>query len=119
MTGSLVGFPGRLLLAFLHPQRAAPRRRLLLTHTSRKVPAIADVVLEDDRLVELDAAGRITWELARWRPHTDFHLTPLRSMRSARAVLRSATTGSRRTPRPMSGQTSGSMPSNAASIRKT
>lgn len=39
-------------------------RRLLLTHTTLTNPAIADKVLEDDRLVELDETGRILWQ---WR----------------------------------------------------
>lgn len=39
-------------------------RRLLLTHTSLTNAAIADHLLEDDRLVELDEAGRVLWQ---WR----------------------------------------------------
>lgn len=37
---------------------------LLLTHTSHSDPAIADVALDDDRLVELDPQGRVAWQ---WR----------------------------------------------------
>jgi len=43
---------------------AGPGRRLVLTHTSRKLPEIAGFTLEDDRLIELDASGKVTWE---WR----------------------------------------------------
>ena len=39
-------------------------RTLLLAHTSRSGPAVASVLLEDDRLVEIDAAGNVTWD---WR----------------------------------------------------
>jgi hypothetical protein len=37
---------------------------LLLTHTNHDNPAVADVTLEDDRLIEIDQAGNIVWE---WR----------------------------------------------------
>lgn len=43
---------------------ASDGRKLLLTHTSHADPAVASVLLEDDRLLELDAAGKATWE---WR----------------------------------------------------
>ena len=49
---------------------------LLLTHTSHTDPAIADVMIDDDRLIELDAAGEVAWE---WRAgdHVgEFGLTP-------------------------------------------
>lgn len=49
---------------------------LLLTHTSHTDPAIADVMIDDDRLIELDAAGKVAWE---WRAadHVgEFGLTP-------------------------------------------
>jgi len=35
---------------------------LLLTHTDRMQPNVADVMLEDDRLIELSPDGRIAWE---------------------------------------------------------
>jgi len=43
---------------------------LILTHTNHVVPAVADVVLEDDRLIEVGPDGRIQWE---WTagPHID------------------------------------------------
>ena len=43
---------------------ASGGRTLLLTHTSRSLPDVAGVELEDDRLIELDAAGGIAWQ---WR----------------------------------------------------
>ncbi len=53
---------------------------LLLTHASRIDPAIADVMIDDDRLIELDPAGKVAWE---WRAgdHVgEFRLTaPMRS----------------------------------------
>ncbi|WP_169053634.1 aryl-sulfate sulfotransferase [Alteraurantiacibacter aquimixticola] len=39
-------------------------RKLLLTHTSLSNEAIADIVLEDDRIIELDAEDNIVWD---WR----------------------------------------------------
>lgn len=57
--------------------------RLLLTHSAHIDPAIAAVDLDDDKLVELDPDGRVTWE---WRvgDHIDdFHFTP-----AARAAIR-------------------------------
>lgn len=50
--------------------------KLLLTHSQHKDLAIADVGLDDDRLIELDAAGKVTWQ---WRvgDHIDeFGFTP-------------------------------------------
>lgn len=44
-------------------------KTLLLTHTSHTDPAIADVELEDDRIVEVDENGVITWE---WRAADHF-----------------------------------------------
>jgi hypothetical protein len=43
---------------------ASDARNLLLTHTSHADPAVAGVLLEDDRLIEVDAAGKLTWQ---WR----------------------------------------------------
>ncbi len=37
-------------------------KTLILTHTSHKVPAVADVTLEDDRLIEVSWDGKIVWE---------------------------------------------------------
>src|SRR5690606_19159248 len=37
---------------------------LLLTHTTVENPAVADMVLEDDRLIEVDHNGEILWD---WR----------------------------------------------------
>lgn len=39
-------------------------KTLLLAHTSHRDPAVAGVLLEDDRLLEVDAAGVVTWA---WR----------------------------------------------------
>ena len=43
---------------------STPRRTLVLAHTTREVPSIAPGTLEEDRLIELDDAGNITWD---WR----------------------------------------------------
>ena len=50
--------------------------KLLLTHSAHTDPGIAEVGLEDDKLVELDPQGKVTWQ---WRvgDHIDdFHFTP-------------------------------------------
>jgi hypothetical protein len=39
-------------------------KTLLLTHTSRRQAGVAPVLLEDDRLIEIDARGNVTWD---WR----------------------------------------------------
>lgn len=44
--------------------RARGGTTLVLAHTSHAEPAVANVLLEDDRLIEIDATGKITWE---WR----------------------------------------------------
>jgi hypothetical protein len=57
-------------------------RMLTLTHSSDSNSAVASVLLEDDRLIEIGANGQVTWE---WRAanHVDaFGLTP-----AARAAI--------------------------------
>ena len=44
--------------------KPADGKTLLLTHTSHSDPSVAPALLEDDRLVEIDAAGQVTWQ---WR----------------------------------------------------
>ena len=39
-----------------------PRTTLILTHANRKQPKVADVLLEDDRLIEISPKGDIVWE---------------------------------------------------------
>lgn len=61
---------------------------LVLTHTNYTNPAIADVVLEDDRLVELAPSGEVLWE---WRAgdHIDqfkFDAEELAAIKSAPGV---------------------------------
>jgi hypothetical protein len=41
---------------------ATGAKTLILTHVSRRVPDIADVMLEDDRLIEVTPDGKIDWE---------------------------------------------------------
>ncbi len=59
----LAGFPAGYHSPSFMPV-ASDVRRLLLTHTSHADPAIASVLLEDDRLIEVDASGAISWQ---WR----------------------------------------------------
>jgi outer membrane protein assembly factor BamB len=56
---------------------------LLLTHVRRSDPAIADVVLDDDRLVELDPAGKVAWSWNAGEHIDEFGFTP-----AARAAIR-------------------------------
>lgn len=58
-------------------------RVLMLTHTSHSDPAIADVVLDDDRIVERDASGKITWG---WRASD--HIAEFGFTDAARAAIR-------------------------------
>jgi hypothetical protein len=56
-------FPG----GYYSPQLAFSRqgsKALLLTHTSHRDSGVANVLLEDDRLIEIDRDGTIGWE---WR----------------------------------------------------
>ena len=57
------GFPAGYYSPETTP-KPADGKTLLLTHTSHSDPAVAAALLEDDRLLEIDAAGKVTWE---WR----------------------------------------------------
>jgi hypothetical protein len=41
---------------------SGPRTTLILSHADRMQPKVADVMLGDDRLIEVNAQGEITWE---------------------------------------------------------
>jgi hypothetical protein len=56
---------------------------LLLTHSTHADPRIADGVLDDDRLIELDAKGNVTWQ---WRAGD--HIAELGLTPPARAAIR-------------------------------
>jgi outer membrane protein assembly factor BamB len=56
---------------------------LLLTHARRSDPAIADVALDDDKLIELDPAGRVVWSWQAGDHVAEFGLTT-----AARAAIR-------------------------------
>jgi hypothetical protein len=56
---------------------------LLLTHSSHTDPAIADVGLDDDKLIELDPKGKVTWQWRAGDHIDDFGFTP-----AARAAIR-------------------------------
>jgi len=75
-------FPGGTYSPQFTPGLAGAMR-LLLTHSAHSDPAIADVTLDDDKLIELDPQGRVTWQ---WRvgDHIDdFGFTP-----AARVAIR-------------------------------
>ncbi|MXO60512.1 thioredoxin [Altererythrobacter salegens] len=58
-------------------------RKLLLTHESAKNPAIADVILDDDRLIVLGPDGKLEWE---WQASK--HIDALGFGAPARAAIR-------------------------------
>lgn len=62
---------------------ASAAATLLLTHTSHRDPAIADVLLEGDRLVEIDETGAVSWD---WR--LDEHIDEFRLSAAERAAIR-------------------------------
>ena len=61
------------------------RNTLVLTHTSHVVPDVADVLLEDDRIIEVTSEGEIVWE---WIAGE--HIDELGFDAAARAVIRKA-----------------------------
>jgi hypothetical protein len=58
---------------------------LILTHTSRTQPKVADVLLEDDRLIEVSRSGDIVWEWV-----ASDHIDELGFAADARQVIRAA-----------------------------
>ena len=61
------------------------RTTLVLTHTNRKQPTIADVLLEDDRLLEVSATGEVLWEWV-----ASDHVDELGFAPEARAAMKAA-----------------------------
>ena len=61
------------------------RTTLILTHTNRMQPTIADVPLEDDRLLEVSARGDVLWEWV-----ASDHVDELGFSPEARAALKAA-----------------------------
>ena len=64
---------------------AGPASTLLLTHTNRRQSNVADVLLEDDRLIELSPGGDIVWEWV-----ASDHIDELGFAPDARQVIRAA-----------------------------
>jgi hypothetical protein len=58
---------------------------LILTHTNHTLPAVADVTLEDDRLIEVAPDGRIVWEWTAGEHIDEFGFAP-----DARAAIKAA-----------------------------
>ena len=58
---------------------------LILTHTNRTQPAVADVVLEDDRLIEVSWDGKIVWQWV-----ASDHIDELGFAADARKAIREA-----------------------------
>jgi Arylsulfotransferase (ASST) len=59
---------------------------LILAHTNRKLPKVADVLLEDDRLIEVSWKGDIVWEWV-----ASDHIDELGFSADARKVIKAAT----------------------------
>jgi hypothetical protein len=71
---------------YYSPERvpeAGPRTTLLLTHAERMQPAVADVMLVDDRLIEISPDGAIAWQ---WMASD--HIDELGFTPEARKVIR-------------------------------
>ena len=97
---------------------------LILTHTDRMQPTVADVMLGDDRLIEVSSNGRDRLGVGGERPHRRVRVR--RRMREAPSRPRAASTrrgaastGCTSTRRPMSDRTSGSTRATCASRRTT
>ena len=108
------GFSGRLLLAREHAGHDGQQHADPDAHEPR-VPAVADVMLEDDRLIEVTPDGRIVVGVdRRASTSTSSASRPTRAPRSrprptsTRRAARS--TGCTSTRRPTSGRTAGSTP---------
>jgi hypothetical protein len=77
--------PADFPAGYYSPQSAPAAGRgttLLLAHTSQRTEAVAPVLLEDDRLVEIDARGNVTWD---WRAGE--HIDQLGFDAAARAAI--------------------------------
>ena len=61
---------------------------LVLTHTDRRVPEIADVLLQDDRIIEVSPSGAVVWQ---WSAGD--HINELGFDARARAAIRGARAG--------------------------
>jgi hypothetical protein len=61
---------------------------LVLTHTDRRVPAIADVLLQDDRIIEVSPKGEVVWQ---WMAGD--HIDEMGFDARARAAIRGARAG--------------------------
>jgi hypothetical protein len=58
---------------------------LILTHTNRMQPKVADVLLEDDRLIEISSSGDVLWEWV-----AGDHIDELGFAADARAAIKAA-----------------------------
>ncbi len=64
---------------------ASPTRYLVLTHSSRMEANVADVLLEDDRLIEVDESGALLWQWV-----ASDHIDEFRFDSQARETIRNA-----------------------------
>src|SRR5688572_17133740 len=61
---------------------------LVLAHTDRRVPEVADVLLQDDRIIEVSPSGEVLWQ---W--HAADHINEMGFDARARAAIRGARAG--------------------------
>ena len=112
------GLSGRLLLAGSTPGDRRRQHADSDAHEPQR-PNVADVMLEDDRLIEVSANGEIVWEWVASDHIDEFGFSAERGVRSrprAASTQRGAVlTGCTSTRRPMSGRTAGSTKETSAS----
>ena len=77
-------FPAGYYSPEYNPSTAA-RTTLILAHAERMQPKVADVMLGDDRLIEVNPSGEIVWE---WMAGD--HIDEMGFMPDARAVIKAA-----------------------------
>lgn len=94
-------------------------RMLTLTHTSASNSAVASVLLEDDRLIEIGADGQVTGSGGRPITSTRSACLRPRAQRSPVSARATATTGCTSTRRATSAPTAGTTPVTRASIPTT
>jgi hypothetical protein len=80
-------FPAGYFSPEAMPARAGSNT-LVLAHTDRRVPEIADVMLQDDRLIEVSEQGQVVWQ---WLAGD--HINQLGFDANARAAIRGARVG--------------------------
>ena len=77
-------FPSGYYSPESNPNPRNQDRTLLLTHVTHLTPAVADVTIEDDRLIEVSRTGEVLWEWVASDHIDEFRFSP-----EARKVIKS------------------------------